>query len=80
MELRFAGAARATKDLDLGLGGNRAARLSSLEAALKLGFDEFTFRMKPQVLNMELADTVNCMRALALLRLDEPGTFSTSYS
>jgi len=58
MELRFAGAARATKDLDLGLVGDRVARLSAFEAALRLGFDEFTFRMKPQVLNMELADTV----------------------
>jgi len=51
-------ALRATKDLDLGLAGDRAARLSAFEAALRLGFDEFTFRMKPQVLNMELADTV----------------------
>ena len=58
MELRFAGAARATKDLDLGLAGERAARLEALEAALKLSFDEFTFRMRPQVLNMERADTV----------------------
>jgi hypothetical protein len=58
MELRFAGAARATKDLDVGLAGDRAARLVALEAALRLGFDDFTFRMRPQVLNMELADTV----------------------
>lgn len=58
MELRFAGAARATKDIDLGLAGDRITRLAAFEAALQLGFDEFTFRMKPQVLNMELADTV----------------------
>lgn len=58
MELRFAGAARATKDLDVGLDGNRAHRLSSFAAALQLGFDEFTFRMRPQPRHMELADTV----------------------
>lgn len=58
MELRFAGAARSTKDLDLGLEGDRASRLASFEAALQLGFDEFTFRMRPQTRHMELADTV----------------------
>ena len=44
MELRFAGAARATKDLDLGLDGDRAYRLSSFAAAIGLGFDDFTLR------------------------------------
>ena len=44
MELRFAGAARATKYLDLGLDGDRAYRLSSFAAALGLGFDDFTLR------------------------------------
>jgi hypothetical protein len=58
MELRFAGAARATKDLDLGLDGDRAYRLSSFAAALGLGFDDFTFRLRPQPRHMELADTV----------------------
>jgi hypothetical protein len=58
MELRFAEAARATKDLDLGLDGDGAYRLSSFAAALRLGFDEFTFRLRPQTLHMELADTV----------------------
>lgn len=58
MELRFAGAARATKDLDLGLDGDRAFRLSSFTEALRLGFDEFTFRLRPQSRHMELADTV----------------------
>jgi hypothetical protein len=56
MELRFAGAARATKDLDLGLDGDRAYRLSSFAAALGLGFDDFTFRLRPQLRHMELAD------------------------
>jgi Nucleotidyl transferase AbiEii toxin, Type IV TA system len=58
MELRFAGAARATKDLDLGLDGDRTFRLSSFGDALQLGFDEFTFRLRPQPRHMELADTV----------------------
>jgi hypothetical protein len=58
MELRFAGAARATRDLDLGLDGDRAVRLSSFAAALELGFDDFTFRLRPQPRHMELADTV----------------------
>jgi Nucleotidyl transferase AbiEii toxin, Type IV TA system len=58
MELRFAGTARATKDLDLGLDGDRASWLSSFGSALQLGFDEFTFRLRPQPRHMELADTV----------------------
>lgn len=58
MELRFAEAARATKDLDLGLDGDRTSRLSSFTEALQLGFDEFTFRIRPQARHMELADTV----------------------
>lgn len=58
MELRFSSAARATKDLDLGLDGDRAFRLSSFRDALQLGFDEFTFRLRPQPRHMELADTV----------------------
>lgn len=58
MELRFAQRARATKDLDLGLKGDRAARLREFERALKLGFDQFSFRIKPAVRQMDLADTV----------------------
>lgn len=58
MELRFARAARTTKDFDLGLEGNRAERLWRLEEVLKLGFDEFAFRLKPETHQMELADTV----------------------
>lgn len=58
MELRFAGAARTTKDFDLGLEGNRTERLLRLAEVLKLGFDEFTFRLKPEIHEMELADTV----------------------
>ena len=58
MELRFAGAARTTKDFDLGLEGNRTERLLRLAEVLKLGLDEFTFRLKPEIHEMELADTV----------------------
>jgi hypothetical protein len=58
MELRFARAARTTKDFDLGLPGNRAERIRRLEAVLQLGFDEFTFRLKPEMHQMDLADTV----------------------
>jgi Nucleotidyl transferase AbiEii toxin, Type IV TA system len=58
MELRFAQRARATKDLDLGLTGNRSMRLKTFEEALRLGFDQFSFRLKSQARDMELADTV----------------------
>ena len=58
MELRFAGAARTTKDFDLGLEGNRGERIRRLGEVLQLGFDDFTFRLKPEIHEMELADTV----------------------
>jgi nucleotidyltransferase AbiEii toxin of type IV toxin-antitoxin system len=58
MELRFAQRARATKDLDVGLHGDRAARLREFEQALKLGFDQYSFRIKPTIRQMDLADTV----------------------
>lgn len=58
MELRFAGAARTTKDFDLGLEGNRAERIRRLGEVLQLGFDAFTFRLRPEIHEMKLADTV----------------------
>ncbi len=58
MELRFASAARTTKNFDLGLEGSRTERIRRLEEVLRLGFDEFTFRLKPEMHQMELADTV----------------------
>lgn len=58
MELRFAQLARATKDLDLALAGDRKQRLRSLSDAIRLGFDQFTFRLKSSVREMEQADTV----------------------
>jgi hypothetical protein len=65
LELRFAVAARATKDLDLGLDGDRASRLSSFGGALQLGFDEFTFRLRPMTHHMDLADTVRVEVAIS---------------
>lgn len=58
MELRFAQRARATKDLDIGIAGARATRLQTLSAALRLGFDQFTFRLKAQTRDMQQADTI----------------------
>lgn len=58
MELRFAQRARATKDLDLVLEGDRQTRLRSFDLALKLGFDEFSFRLKAPIHEMNFADTV----------------------
>ncbi len=64
MELRFATAARATKDIDVGLDGERSERLKGLERALALGFDAFTFRLKEQTRRMDLADTVRVAVAI----------------
>lgn len=64
MELRFATAARATKDMDLGLDGSRADRLRAFERALALGFDAFSFRLKAEVRSMDLADTVRVAVAM----------------
>jgi predicted nucleotidyltransferase component of viral defense system len=64
MELRFAQRARATKDLDLGMEGTRTSRLQTLAEALRLGFDEFTFRVKAQTRDMEQADTVRVQVAI----------------
>lgn len=58
MELRFAQRARSTKDVDLGIEGTRVTRMEKLSEALGLGFDEFTFRVKARVRQMEQADTV----------------------
>lgn len=58
MELRFAEGARATKDMDIGVAGERADRLRVFGNALVLGFDEFTFQMKGKPLNMDNVDAV----------------------
>src|SRR6267378_448033 len=49
MELRFACAALTTKYFDLGLEGNRTERIRKLGEVLQLGFDAFTFRLKPEI-------------------------------
>ena len=61
MELRFARAARTTKDFDLGLRGNRAERIRRLSEVLQLRFDEFTFRLKPEQHEMELAGQMSAI-------------------
>jgi hypothetical protein len=58
MELRFAEGARATKDVDIGLVGERAERLQTFRDALALGFDEFSFQLKGKPLSMDNADAV----------------------
>ena len=58
MELRFAEGARATKDVDIGLAGERAERLQNFRNALALGFDEFNFQLKGKPLIMDNADAV----------------------
>jgi hypothetical protein len=58
MELRFAGGARATKDVDIGLAGERAERLQTFRDALALGFDEFSLQLKGKPLSMDNADAV----------------------
>jgi hypothetical protein len=65
MELRFAQQARATKDLDLGMEGTRTDRLQTLSETLRLGFDEFTFRLRAQTRDMAQADTIRVQVAVA---------------
>ena len=67
MELGFARAARTTKDFDLGLRGNRTERIRRLSEVLQLSFDEFTFRLRPEQHEMELADTVRVEVAVEFL-------------
>ena len=58
MELRFAERARATKDLDIGMAGESAERLTRFQHAVSLGFDDFTFEVKAKPITMERIDTV----------------------
>lgn len=64
LELRFADRARTTKDIDVGLPGDRGQRFLMLERAVALGFDEFTFRAKVPH-DLELVDTVRVDVAIA---------------
>jgi hypothetical protein len=58
LELRFGDRARATKDVDIGLEGDRFVRLRALDAAIALGFDRFGFRRKGTPYTLEQVDTV----------------------
>jgi len=58
MELRFAESARATRDVDIGLTGDRTERLGIFRDALALGFDEFSFQLKGKPLRMDKVDAV----------------------
>ena len=65
LELRFAGRARATKDLDLALDAPRGARLELLQRALAVGFDDFSFRAKRGSRELAEADAVRVDVAVA---------------
>lgn len=58
MELRFAESARATKDLDIGMAGDSAERLTRFQNAVSLGFDDFSFEVKAKPITMERIDTI----------------------
>ena len=58
MELRYAEAARATKDIDIGVSGKREERLRVFQGAIALGFDDFKFQLKGKPLNMDKVDAV----------------------
>ena len=58
LELRFAEGARATKDIDIGVPGERRKRVQMFQDAVALGFDEFTFQVKGTALDMEKVDAV----------------------
>jgi hypothetical protein len=64
MELRFAENARATKDIDIGISGEREERMALFQKALSLGFDEFTFQLKGRPLNMAKVDAVRLELAI----------------
>jgi Nucleotidyl transferase AbiEii toxin, Type IV TA system len=64
LELRFAEGARATKDIDIGVPGERAERLRAFQGAVALGFDEFTFQPKGKPLSMDKVDAVRLELAI----------------
>ena len=64
MELRFAEGARATKDIDIGISGEREERLRIFQKAMVLGFDEFTFQLKGKPLSMDKVDAVRLELAI----------------
>jgi hypothetical protein len=64
LELRFAEGARTTKDIDIGVPGQREQRLLAFQNAVALGFDDFTFHVKGKPLNMEKVDTMRLELAI----------------
>jgi hypothetical protein len=64
LELRFAEGARATKDIDIGVRGQREKRLRAFQNAVALGFDDFTFQLKGKPLNMDKVDAVRLELAI----------------
>jgi hypothetical protein len=79
MELRFARAARTTKDFDLGLEGNRTERTRKLADVLQLGFDAFTFRLKPEI-HERWSSPTRCASKWQCSTKPEPGKRSISIS
>lgn len=64
LELRFTEGARTTKDIDIGVPGQREQRLLAFQNAVALGFDDFTFHVKGRPLNMEKVDTMRLELAI----------------
>ena len=64
LELRFAERARTTKDIDIGVPGQREKRLLAFQNAVALGFDDFTFQVKGKPLNMDKVDAVRLELAI----------------
>jgi hypothetical protein len=64
LELRFAEGARTTKDIDIGVSGQREKRLLAFQNAVALGFDDFSFQVKGNPLNMDKVDAVRLELAI----------------
>ena len=64
LELRFAEGARTTKDIDIGVPGDREQRLLAFQNAVTLGFDDFTFQVKGKPLNMDKVDALRLELAI----------------
>ena len=64
LELRFAEGARTTKDIDIGVPGDREQRLLAFQNAVTLGFDDFTFQVKGKPLNMDKVDAMRLELAI----------------
>jgi hypothetical protein len=56
LELRFAEGACANQDIDIGVPVEESKRLPAFQDAVALGFDDFTFLLKGNLLNMDKVD------------------------